>query len=173
MSKQEARLLLLFAGFMMDSVLSYFLPFSYTKNNLMCVPCIGMMFFIFLNHYMNRQDRIVYSIGVGLYFAIIYAHSLLIYVIIYGVIGFAGAKYERLSSFSFTETLLFILAMFIGKEIVIFMMMKITGITFLSLATYLTCRLVPSIALNIGLFIPAYYGFKKYQEIAVEKGYIC
>ncbi len=132
---------------------------------------IGMMMFIFLNHFMNKQDRWIYSIGVGVYFSVIYGKSLLFYILIYVMIMLLGAFYERLSSFTFIETLIFVELMIAIKEFLIYLLMIITQVTNYPIYLFASNRLGPTLLLNAAIFIPAYYFFKIYKHIVNGRGY--
>ncbi len=173
MNKQEARLLLIFISFMLDSILTYFLPYSYSKQGMMIIPCFGLMVYTFINHFLKDREWIIYSMAVGLYYSVLYANFLLIYVLIYLIIAFLGRRYEKISSFTFFETLLFALIAICIQEWIIYVLMRLTGVTALSIFNYAVRRFLPTMLFNVLLFIPGYFGFKKYQEIAILKGYEC
>lgn len=174
MSKQEARLVLIIGSFMIDSVLAYFLPYSFDKTGIMLIPCFGLIMFTFINHHLKSSlDCFVYPVGVGLYYCVVYTNLLLIYVLIYALIGFIGRKYERISSFTFFESLLFCFIAFSIKEFILYAFMKFITVTNLSIMNFISLRYLPSLVLNLILFIIAYFVFRKYQEIAIKKGYEC
>ena len=45
MNRHFPCLFVIWLAFVMDSVLTYFIPFDFTKSSYMFVPCIGLMTF--------------------------------------------------------------------------------------------------------------------------------
>lgn len=168
MSKHAPRVFLLWIAFMLDSVLTYFLPFNFTKSGIMLISCMGLMMFTLINNQLKDEEYLIYAVLAGGYYSILYADSLFVYILIYVVAAYFGRKYMKYSSYSFIESYIFIFSTIIFQELVIYLMMILSQVTRLSLLKYLTLRLFPTLLLNSILFVFVYYGYrwitKKLQE---------
>ena len=170
-SKHLPRIFLLWLAFMLDSVLSFFLPFDFTKSSPMLISCMGLMMFTLINNELKNEEYLPYAVIAGGYYSILYADSLFIYILIYCVIAYFGRKYMKYSSYSFIESYIFIFSTIIFQEVVIYIMMIISQVTKLGVLKYLTLRLLPTLVLNSILFVFVFYGYKwisrKFQEKSV------
>lgn len=147
--------------FVIDSTITYFLPFDFTKSGFMIVPCVGLMMFILLSNRIDDEIRYFFGAMVGIYYAVIYANSLAIYVLLYCIYAFFVKNYMKSSSFTYLESLLvFILTIFV-QESVLYWLMWITNITELSVLNFAMLRLLPTLGLNIVLSIPLFVIYKK------------
>ena len=153
--------LVMIVAFMLDSCISYFLPFDYGKSAITIVPCIGLMMFMLLNNTVDNEFQYVFAVIVGAYYAIIYANSLAIYVLLYVVFSFFGRQYTKLSTFSIFESfLIFALTIFVQLSVV-YWLMKGTGITSIGVISFIYQRLLPSLLFNMILTIPVFFVHKK------------
>lgn len=168
MNKHVPRIFLLWLAFMLDSVLTYFIPFDFTKSKPMCISCIGLMTFTLINNQLKKEEYMTYAVLTGAYYSVLYAESLFIYILIYAVVAYLGRKYMKYSSYSFIESYLFIFSTIIFQELVIYIMMILSQVTKLNFLSYLTLRLLPTLVLNSVLFVFVYYGYhylsRKIQE---------
>ena len=147
--------------FAIDSVITYFLPFDFTKSKITIIPCIGLMMFLFLNNTIDDESRYIFATSISLYYAVVYADSLAIYVLLYCVFAFGGKMYTKLSSFTYLESLIaFILTIFV-QEIVIYWLMWITNNTEMSIISFSLLRLLPTIGFNVVLSVPLFFIHKK------------
>lgn len=151
----------MFICFVIDSAIVYFLPYDFTKTGLMVVPCIGLMMFTLLNNTIDKESRYIFAVIVGLYYAVIYANSLAIYVLLYCIYAFFGRMYMKSSTFTYIEALIaFVLTIFV-QETVLYWLMWITNITELSILQFILLRLLPTIGFNVIFSIPLYFIYKK------------
>lgn len=169
MSKHVPRIFLLWLAFMLDSVLTYFIPFDFTKSSPMCISCMGLMTFTLINNELKDEEYIFFAVLAGAYYSILYADSLFIYILIYAVVAYLGRKYMKYSSYSFIESYLFIFSTIIFQEIVIYIMMILSQVTKLGIIKYLTLRLLPTLILNSVLFIFVFHGYRYLSKIVQEK----
>ena len=84
-------------SFIIDSVISYYLPFNFDKSGITIIPYISLMMFTLLNNTIGNEHRYIFATVSGLYYAIVYANSLLIYVLLYCMYAFLGKKYTKLA----------------------------------------------------------------------------
>ena len=168
MNKAFPRIFLLWFAFMLDSVLTYFIPFDYLKSSFMFISCMGLMTFTLINNELKDEEYLAYAVLTGTYYSIMYADSLYIYILIYVIIARLGRKYMKYSSYSFIESYLFCFSTIIFQEVVIYIMMILSKVTKLGLVKFLTLRLLPTLIMNSVLFIGVFYGYhylnKKLQE---------
>ena len=101
MNKQLYRYYLVMAlSFVVDSIISYYLPYNFDKLGITIVPCVSLMMFTLLNNTIGDEHRYIFATVTGLYYAIVYANSLLIYVLLYCVYAFFGKKYTKLATYT-------------------------------------------------------------------------
>lgn len=151
----------MFICFVIDSTITYFLPFDFTKSGLMLVPCIGLMMFVLLSNCIDKEIRYFFASVVGIYYAVIYANSLAIYVLLYCIYAFFVKIYMKSSSFTYLESLLVFVLTIFAQEVVLYWLMWITNITELSVFNFAILRLLPTLGLNIVLSIPLFVIYKK------------
>ncbi len=167
-SKHFPRIFLLWLAFMLDSVLTFFIPFDFTKSSPIFISCMGLMMFTLINNELKDEEYLTYAVLAGGYYSILYADSLFVYILIYCVVAYFGRKYMKYSSYSFIESYIFIFSTIIFQEVVIYIMMIISRVTQLDVIKYLTLRLFPTLILNSFLFVCVFYGYKwishKFQE---------
>lgn len=146
---------------MIDSTITYFLPFDFTKSGIMIVPCVGLMMFLLLNNKIDNEARYFFASIVGIYYAVIYANSLAIYVLLYCIFAFFVKMYMKSSTFTYLESLIvFILTIFV-QEVVLYWLMWITSITELSVINFILLRLLPTLGFNAILSIPVFVIYNK------------
>lgn len=151
----------MFLCFVIDSTITYFLPFDFTKTGLMMVPCVGLMMFLLLNNRIDQESRYFFAAIVGIYYAIIYANSLAIYVLLYCIFAFFVKSYMKSSTFTYFESLIVFILTIFAQEVVLYWLMWITNITELSVINFVLLRLLPTLGLNVVLSIPLFAIYKK------------
>lgn len=162
MNKQLYRYYLVMAlSFVSDSVLNYYLPFNFDKSGITIVPCIGLMMFTLLNNTIGDEHRYIFATVTGLYYAVVYANSLLIYVLLYCLYAFLGKRYTKLAAYTLLEMFIAVIVTIIVQELVLYWLVWITNITQLSIVMFLTNRLFPTVVVNLFLIMPVYYIHKK------------
>lgn len=162
MNKKLYRYYLVMAlSFIGDSVVNYYLPFNFDKTGITIVPCIGLMMFTLLNNTIGDEHRYIFATVTGLYFAVVYANSLLIYVLLYCLYAFLGKRYTKLATYTLLEMFIAVIVTIIVQEIVLYWLVWITNITQLSIVMFLTNRLLPTVGANLFLVMPVYYIHKK------------
>lgn len=151
--------LIMFLLFILDSTLGFFLPFDYTKTGISIVPCISLMMFSLLVRTIEEPKNYFFAAVCGVYYSVIYSDSLAIYILIFCFVTFIGSSVLKLESFNLFETMAYCIGVVIFQELVVFWLVKITGVTYLSITNYLLTRLLPTVALNLVFSIPIYYLF--------------
>ncbi len=169
MKKSTLRLMIIAICFCIDSTLTYFLPYNYMKNSLVITPKIGLMMFVLLNSQLKANESIFFAMFCGFYYSLIYADSLLIYVLIYSIVAYFSKMYIKESSSMFIETYIFTISTIFIQEIVVYLLMIITYTTKLGVVPFITLRLLPTLLINSLLFIGVYYFHKKFKYVFEEK----
>lgn len=169
MNNHGPRLFLLWITFVLDSVLTYFVSFDFTKSSSMPVFCMGLMMFTLVNNQLKKEEYLAYAIIVGSYYSIIYANSLFVYVLIYSIVAYFGRIYMKYSSYTLIESYFFVFSTILFQEFVIYLMMILTGVTQIGLIKYLSLRLLPTLLFNSILFIAVYFGHRQFTKAMEEK----
>lgn len=161
MNKQLYRYYLVMAlSFIGDSIISYYLPYNFDKSGITIVPCLGIIMFTLLNNTIGDEHRYIFATVTGLYFAVVYANSLLIYVLLYCIYAFCGKKYTKLATYTLLELYIAVIVTIIVQEFVIYWLVWITNMTQLSIVVFMLNRLLPTLLANL-LLIPFVYFIHK------------
>ena len=162
MNKKLYRYYLVMAlSFVVDSVINYYLPFNFDKSGITIITYTSLMMFTLLNNTIGNEHRYIFATVSGLYYAIVYANSLLIYVLLYCMYAFLGKKYTKLATFTLLEMFIAVIVTIIVQEVVLYWLMWITNITQLSIVIFLKNRLLPTVLFNLVLIAPVYFIHKK------------
>lgn len=156
-----------FLCFVIDSTISYFLPYNFTKTGISIIPCVGLMMFTLLVRTIEGAERYFFAAICGVYYSIIYASSLAIYILIYCLIAFVRSYIIKLDSFSLPESIVFCLMTIFAQESVIYWLMWITNMTRYPVLSFLTMHILPTLIVNAILSIGVYIVYKK-VKIEVE-----
>ncbi|WP_050635736.1 hypothetical protein [Candidatus Stoquefichus sp. SB1] len=159
--------LIVFLCFIIDSTLSFFLPYNYTKTGLTIVPCIGLMMFTLLVKTIDGAERYFFAALCSLYYSIVYSNSLAIYILIYCLIAFIRSYIVKLESLSLPEAMVFCVLTIFAQEIVLYWLMWITNITRYPVTSFLLMRILPTLLVNGVLSIGVYWIYNK-VKIEVE-----
>jgi len=156
-----------FVCFIVDSTMSYFLPFNYTKTGITIVPCIGLMMFTMLVKTIEGAERYFFAAICGVYYSIVYSNSLAIYILIYLLIAFVRSYIFKLDSLSLLESSMFCIVTILAQEVVIYWLMWITNMTRYPILSFLTMRVLPTLLVNLVLSFLVYWVYNN-MKIEVE-----
>lgn len=151
--------------FVIDSTISYFLPYNYTKSSVVIVPAIGLMMFALLVKTITGAERYFFAAVCGVYYSIVYSNSLAIYILIYCLIAFVRSYIIKVKEFSMIESSLFCISTIFVEEIVVYWLMWITSTTNYAIFSFATMRLIPTLLFNFVLSFVVYY---IYNQIKIE-----
>lgn len=154
-----------FICFVVDSTISYFLPYNYTKVGITIVPCIGLMMFTMLVKTIEGAERYFFAAICGVYYSIVYSNSLAIYILIYVIIAFVRSYIIKLDSLSLLESSLFCIMTIFAQEVVLYWLMWITNMTRYHMLSFLTMRVFPTLLFNLILSVIVYW---VYNHIKIE-----
>lgn len=162
MNKKLYRYYLVMAlSFVIDSVINYYIPFNFDKSQTTVICYVSLMMFTLLNNTIGDEHRYIFATVTGLYYAVVYANSLLIYVLLYCMYAFFGKRYTKLATFTLLEMFIAVIVTIIAQEVVLYWLMWITNITQLSIVIFVQNRLLPTVIFNLLLIAPVYYIHKK------------
>lgn len=159
--------LIVFLCFLVDSTLSFFLPYNYTKTTITIVPCLGLMMFTLLVKTIEGAERYFFAAICGVYYSIVYSNSLAIYILIYCLIAFIRSYIVKLETLSLPEAMVFCVLTIFAQESVLYWLMWITNITRYPIASFLTMRILPTLLVNVVLSMVVYWIYNK-VKIEVE-----
>ncbi len=154
-----------FICFVVDSTISYFLPYNYTKVGITIFPCIGLMMFTMLVKTIEGAERYFFAAICGVYYSIVYSNSLAIYILIYVIIAFVRSYIIKLDSLSLLESSLFCIMTIFAQEVVLYWLMWITNMTRYRVLSFLTMRVFPTLLFNLILSVIVYW---VYNHIKIE-----
>lgn len=159
--------ILVFVCFVIDSCISYFLPYDYTKTGITIVPCIGLMMFTMLVKTIEGAERYFFAAICGVYYSIVYASSLAIYILIYCLIAFVRSYIVKLESLSLIESIVFCLVTIFAQESMVYWLMWITNMTRFPMISFLSLKILPTLCVNAFLSLGVYWVYNK-VKIEVE-----
>ena len=162
MEQQEISIFKYFAVmlvcFAIDSTISYFLPANFSKEGVFVIPAISlMMYLLLLDSIDNTSYRYFFGAICGLYYSIVYSNSLAIYILIYVLMAFIRTHVFKIENLNFFEWLIFALVVIVFQEVVVYSLMKATGVTAYGINRFVINRIFPTLAFNLVMFIPLFY----------------
>lgn len=155
----------LFICFIIDSTISFFLPYNYTKSSITIIPCIGLMMFALLVKTVEGPERYFFAAVSGVYYSVVYSNSLAIYILIYCLIAFVRSYIIKIESFSMIESSVFCISTILVEEIIVYWLMWITNMTNYSLTNFTLMRLLPTVLFN---FVLSFLVYWVYNHIKIE-----
>lgn len=152
--------------FLVDSTITFFVPFDFSKMGYVIVPYIGTLMFCLLILRMEIEYRSFFSVVVGLYYSIVYADSLTIYVVFYLALSFLVVKYLKTMHCSYLEYLLAGISTIFVFDVVLYLIMRLANITNLGLSFYIMHRLIPTLLFGMvcSVFVYLIYNSKRFGD---------
>lgn len=154
--------LIILLCFVIDSTLSYFLPYNYIKSSITLSPYIGLMMFSMVIKTIETPERYFFAAVCGVYYSVVYANTLAIYILIYCFIAFARTYIYKFERLSFFEMLFFCIITIFAQEVIVYWLMKATGITMLKFTSFILMRVLPTLVMNIFFYIFVYLAFNTF-----------
>lgn len=157
--------------FIIDSTVAFFIPFDFTKSSFMLVPYIGTMVFCFLINHIEKEQRYLYSVLVGLYYMVVYGNSLAIYPLLYVGFAFGINKYTKGMRFEVFEYLYISFSTILTFETVLYLLMWFTNMTQITVTTFLQLRVLPTVGFNLLIAIVLYIIYNKIEWRVITNVY--
>ena len=145
--------------FVLDSVISFFMPHNHLKLSVSIIPYCGLMMFSLLVKTIHVPERYFFGAICGIYYSVVYSHSLVIYILIYTLIAFVRSYIVKMDVFSFVEALLFSISTIILCEGVVYWLMWITNSTQYMISNFVLYRLLPTLGFNLIISVVVYWIF--------------
>lgn len=153
--------------FTLDSFISYFMPFNFSKQGITIVPSVALMMYLLLVKSIEGVNRYFFGAICGLYYSIVYSNSLAIYILIYVIIAFVRTYIVKIEEFSFLEAIVLSILTIFAQESVVYWLMKITNTTNMMISQFLLMRVLPTLICNVILFAGVFFAYKKIRiEVA-------
>lgn len=159
--------------FLIDSTITFFVPFDFTRQGIVIVPYVGTLMFCLLVMKIDYELRSFFSVIVGLYYSIVYADSLTIYVVFYLLLSYISVKYLKSIHCSYLEFVLAGISTIFVFEVVLYLIMWLANITNMTIYSYLIGRLLPTLVLGLVSTVPVYliYNTKRFGDDDGEYAY--
>ena len=160
--------LVVFCCFIVDSTIHFFLPYNFTKTGITVTPCLGLMMFALLVRTIDGvAERYFFAAICSVYYSVVYANSLAIYILIYCLIVFNRSYLFKLDTLNLMETVIYCVLTIFAQESVIYWLMWITNITRYPMLSFVTMQLLPTLLVNAILSLGIYWVYNK-VKIEVE-----
>ncbi len=141
--------LIMIICYLLDSIISFFLPYNLSKTGISFIPSIGLMMFTLLVMTLHDpSERFFFSALCGLYYCVVYSNSLLIYVLVYVAIAFVRSYIYRNDHITLLEYLVLMFIILLLKELVVYYLMVATDVTSLTFLSFVRLRLLPTTLIN-------------------------
>ena len=123
--------LVVFLCFVVDSTIHYFLPYNFTKTGITITPYLGLMMFALLVRTIDGAERYFFATICGLYYSVVYANSLAIYILIYCLIAFVRSYLFKLDTLNIIESIIILYFDNIRLQVnvIVYWLMWITNMT--------------------------------------------
>lgn len=158
MSKRLIRFsLIMVIIFMLDSVLTYFLPYDFTKRSPIFIPYFSLIVFTLLNNNIDESNRYWFALICGLYYTIIYADSNYICLLLFFVYAYIGKKYMKRSTFNFYEGFFIAISTICVHELVLYLVVWMNNTTNMTFINFGLLRLLPTLLFNVVVFLPVFF----------------
>lgn len=167
MSRLAKTFFIVLICFVIDSTVSFFLPYNFARQTITIIPYIGLMFFTLLVKHLESPENYFFAVICGAYYAVVYSNSLAIYILIYCLIAFIRCFVIKIEKFSLLESSLFCFLTIFSSEIIVYWLMWITNMTSYPMVQFLLMRLLPTLALNFVLSLLV-YGIYNHINIEVK-----
>ena len=156
--------LIMLICFVIDSTISYFLPYNFTKSSFIAIPYIALMMFCMMVKTIDAPERYFFAATCGVYYSVVYTNSLPVYILMFTFVAFARTYIYKFEKLSFFESLLFSILTICTQETVVYWLMKLTRITTIKFIPLITLRIFPTILLNLILFCVVYLFFNLFVK---------
>lgn len=167
MNRLVKSFLIILICFVIDSTISFFLPYNFARQTITIVPYIGLMFFTLLVKHLDSPENYFYAVICGTYYTVVYSHSLAIYILIYFLIAFIRCFVIKIEKFSLFESSLFCISTIFITEIIVYWLMWVTNMTSYPIIQFIIMRLLPTLGLNF-VFSLLVYGIYNYIDTEVK-----
>ena len=160
--------LVVFLCFVVDSTIHYFLSYNFTKTSITITPCLGLMMFALLVRTIEAgAERYFFATLCSVYYSIVYANSLAIYILIYCLIAFVRSYLFKLDTLNIIESIIFCILTIFAQECIVYWLMWITNMTRYPMVSFVVMQLLPTLLFNGILSIGVYWIYNK-VKIEVE-----
>lgn len=153
-------------SFLLDSTITYFVPYDFSREGITIIPYIGTLMFCLFVLRVDLEDRPFFSVVVGLYYSIVYTDSLTIYVVFYLVLSFVCAKYLKSIHCSYLDYLFVGISTIFSFEVMLYLIMKLANITNISIVNFGMYRLLPTLFVGLvsTLFVYSFSNSKRFGD---------
>ena len=153
---------IVFLCFVADSTIHYFLPYNFTKTSITITSCLGLMMFALLVRTIEEgAERYFFAAVCSVYYSIVYANSLAIYILIYCLIAFVRSYLFKLDTLNIFESMIFCVLTIFAQECIVYWLMWITNMTRYPMVSFVVMQLIPTLLFNGILSIGIYWIYNK------------
>lgn len=149
--------IILILCFILDNVISYYIPYNFAKTSIVVIPCISISMFTLLNNTIDETNRYGFALIMGMIYTVVYGNSLAIYIFLYLLFAFIGKIYMKKGVFNFFEALLMVVVNLSLKEFIIYGFKFFMHETNQPLLLFLQYRFLPTLVFNLVIFGLVYY----------------
>ena len=126
-----------------------------------------MMFALLVRTIEAGAERYFFATLCSVYYSIVYANSLAIYILIYCLIAFVRSYLFKLDTLNIFESMIFCVLTIFAQECIVYWLMWITNMTRYPMVSFVVMQLIPTLLFNGILSIGIYWIYNK-VKIEVE-----
>ena len=118
--------------------------------------------FALLVRTIDGAERYFFATICGLYYSVVYANSLAIYILIYCLIAYFVRSYLfKLDTLNIVESTIFCVLTIFAQECIVYWLMWITNMTRYPMVSFVVMQLLPTLLLNAVLSVIIYWIYNK------------
>ena len=117
--------------------------------------------FALLVRTIDGAERYFFATICSLYYSVVYANSLAIYILIYCLIAFVRSYLFKLDTLNIVESTIFCVLTIFAQECIVYWLMWITNMTRYPMVSFVVMQLLPTLLLNAVLSVIIYWIYNK------------
>jgi len=137
--------------FILDMIINDLLPFNYAASSMVFIPSLGFCALILVTRKKDLISAFIFSVIVGFIYGLFIPNSLVLYPILFTVAMLITRIWSSNLNDTIIEVLILCMLAIFVKDLLLYLFMKIAGITVISLIGWVRIYLFSAI---IGHIIP-------------------
>jgi len=154
---------------MMDTVLNSVFPIDYSSVRMSFISNMGIIGLMFVSRELSFKDSLIFAFLFGILIDTTHYAYFLLFALSYTITILIVRVWANQINNSIPEIIILgILTIFV-KEMVVFTIIRVLGISSMSFLTWFTSRQFLSLIGNIPLIVLAYYGYDLKNRFEINK----
>lgn len=134
--------------FLLDSLLSLVFPQSFLPSEMIFVPCLGLASLVLTQQHLKKVDAMLLFLIFGIFYDYFIANTQFLYMIVFAILCILSRFWAKHVMESVLECLLLAISTIFVKELIVYLVMRITHATMMSISMWLVNRLFLTLLIN-------------------------